>query len=159
MQYNFIIEYLPGKINELADALSRTPNVCAISLLSGEDAVVKEQSCKGIIDGVDAAKWAEEQQAAEGRFLPSRLGPGQEKEQVGGGAGPSGALRDRQECALSRSRSWERSEIHRRRCACDDAIQNSQSGSCFGVCRTQRSADHIIAAEGAVLLARHGNGH
>ncbi len=31
-------------------------------MLSGEDAVVKEQSRKGIIDGVDAAKWAEEQQ-------------------------------------------------------------------------------------------------
>ncbi len=61
-QYNFVIEYLPGKMNELADALSRTPNVCAISMLSGEDAVVKEQSRKGIIDGVDAAKWAEEQQ-------------------------------------------------------------------------------------------------
>ncbi len=61
-QYNFIIEYLPGKMNELADALSRTANVCAVSLLSGEDAVVKEQSRKGIIDGVDTAKWAEEQQ-------------------------------------------------------------------------------------------------
>ncbi len=61
-QYNFVIEYLPGKMNELANALSRTPNVCAVSMLSGEDAVVKEQSRKGIIDGVDVAKWAEEQQ-------------------------------------------------------------------------------------------------
>ena len=61
-QYNFVIEYLPGKMNELADALSRTPNVCAVSMLSGKNAVVKEQSRKGIIEGVDAAKWAEEQQ-------------------------------------------------------------------------------------------------
>ncbi len=61
-QYNFVIEYLPGKMNELADALSRTPNVSAVSMLSGEDAVVKEQSRKGIIDELDAAKWAEEQQ-------------------------------------------------------------------------------------------------
>ena len=61
-QYNFIIEYLPGKMNKLADALSRTPNVCTVSMLSGEDAVVKEQSRKGIIDWVDAAKKAEEQQ-------------------------------------------------------------------------------------------------
>ncbi len=61
-QYNFVIEYLPGKMNELADALSRTPTVCAVCLLSGEDAVVKEQSRKGIIDGVDGAKSAEEQQ-------------------------------------------------------------------------------------------------
>ncbi len=49
-------------MNELADALSRTANVCALSLPSGEDAVVREQSRKGIIDGVDATKWAEEQQ-------------------------------------------------------------------------------------------------
>ncbi len=61
-QYNFVIEYLPGKMNELADAPSRMPNVCAVSMLSSEDAVVKEQSHKGIIDGVDEAKWAEEQQ-------------------------------------------------------------------------------------------------
>ncbi len=40
-QYNFVIEYLPGRMNELADAHSRTPNVFAVS---GEDAVVKEQS-------------------------------------------------------------------------------------------------------------------
>ncbi len=45
-QYNFVIviEYLSGNMNELADALSRTPNVCAVSMLTGEDAVVKEQS-------------------------------------------------------------------------------------------------------------------
>ncbi len=61
-EYNFIIEYLPGKMNELADALSRAPNVCAVGAVSREDAVVKEQSKKGIIDGVDAIKWAEEQQ-------------------------------------------------------------------------------------------------
>ncbi len=61
-QYNFVIEYLPDKMNELADALSRTPNVCTVSMLSGKNAVVKEQSRKGIIEGVDAAKWAEEQQ-------------------------------------------------------------------------------------------------
>ena len=60
-QYNFVIEYLPGKMNELADALSRTPNVCAVTVVSGKDAVVKEQSRKGIIDGVDTEKWAEEQ--------------------------------------------------------------------------------------------------
>ncbi len=45
-------------MNELADALSRTPNICAVTMLSGEDAVVKEQSRKGVID---AAKWTEEQ--------------------------------------------------------------------------------------------------
>ncbi len=61
-QYNFVIEYQPGKMNELANALSRTANVCAVSMLSGEDAVVKEQSRKRIVDGVDGAKWAEEQQ-------------------------------------------------------------------------------------------------
>ena len=59
-QYNFVIEYLPGKMNELADALSWTANVCAVTLMSGEDAVVKEQSKRGIIVGVDAEKWAEE---------------------------------------------------------------------------------------------------
>ncbi len=85
-QNNFVIEYLPGKMNELADALSRTPNVCAVSLLSGEDVVVKEQSRKGLIDGVDAAKWAEEQQ------------------KDGGGAGASRTLCDRQECVFLRSR-------------------------------------------------------
>ena len=56
-QYNFVIEYLPGKMNEMADALSRMPNVCAVAMVSGEDAVVKEQSSKG----VNAEKWAEEQ--------------------------------------------------------------------------------------------------
>ncbi len=59
-QYNFI-EYLPGMMNELADALSWTANVGAVTLVSGEDTVVKEQSKRGIIDGVDAEKWAEEQ--------------------------------------------------------------------------------------------------
>ncbi len=60
-EYNFVIEYLPGKMNELADALSRTANVCSVGLVSGEEAMVKEQSARGIIDGVDASKWAEEQ--------------------------------------------------------------------------------------------------
>ncbi len=61
-EYNFVIKYLPGKIDELVDALSRAPNVCAITMLSGEQAVVKEQLGNGIIDRVDASKWAEEQQ-------------------------------------------------------------------------------------------------
>ncbi len=61
-EYNFVIEYLPGKVNELVDALSRAPNVCAITMLSGEQAVVKEQSAKSIINQVDSSKWAEEQQ-------------------------------------------------------------------------------------------------
>ncbi len=55
-QHSFVIEYLPSKMNELADALSRTPNVCAVSVVLGEDAVVKEQSRKGVIDGVDEEK-------------------------------------------------------------------------------------------------------
>ena len=59
-EYNFVIKYLPGKVNELAEALGTTPNVCAVAVLSGKDAVVKEQSRRGI-DGVDADKWAEEQ--------------------------------------------------------------------------------------------------
>ncbi len=49
-------------MNELADALSRAPNICSVRAVSGEDAVIKEQSEKGIINGVDADKWAEEQQ-------------------------------------------------------------------------------------------------
>ncbi len=60
-QYNLVIEYLPGKMNQLANALSRTPNVCAVAMVSGKDAMVKEQSGKGVIDGVDAEKWAKEQ--------------------------------------------------------------------------------------------------
>ncbi len=60
-QFNLVIEYLPGKMNELADALSRTANVCAVTLVSGEDTVVKEQSKRDIIVGVDAEKWAKEQ--------------------------------------------------------------------------------------------------
>ncbi len=40
-QYNFVIEYLPGQMNKLADALSRTPNVCAVTMVSGQDGVVK----------------------------------------------------------------------------------------------------------------------
>ena len=48
-------------MNELADTLSRTANVCAVTLVSGEDAVIKKQSKRGIIDGVDTEKWAEEQ--------------------------------------------------------------------------------------------------
>ena len=60
--YYFVIEYLPGKMNKLLDALTRAPNVCLVGVLSGEDAVVKEQSAIGIINGVDASKSAEEQQ-------------------------------------------------------------------------------------------------
>ncbi len=46
-EYNFAIEYLPGKMNELADALSRTPNVCAVSVLFGKDAVPWSRSSRG----------------------------------------------------------------------------------------------------------------
>ncbi len=60
-QYNFVIGYLPGKMNELANAHSMTPNICAVAVVSGEDAVVKEQSSKGVTDSVDAEKRAEEQ--------------------------------------------------------------------------------------------------
>ncbi len=61
-EYTFIIVYLHGKMNELADALSMAPNVCSVGAVSGEEDVIKEQSARGIIDGVDASKWAEEQQ-------------------------------------------------------------------------------------------------
>ncbi len=61
-EYNFVIEYLPGKMNELVDALSRVPNVCSVGVFSGEEAAVKEQLARGIIDGVDTSKWAKEQQ-------------------------------------------------------------------------------------------------
>ncbi len=43
-------------MNELADVLSRTPNVCSVGMLSREEAVIKEQSRRGIIDGVDTSK-------------------------------------------------------------------------------------------------------
>ncbi len=36
-QNNFVIKYLPGKMNELADTHSRTANVCAVTLVSGDD--------------------------------------------------------------------------------------------------------------------------
>ncbi len=35
-EYNFVIEYLPGKMN----TLGRAPNICAIAVLSGEQAGV-----------------------------------------------------------------------------------------------------------------------
>ncbi len=29
-EYNFVTDYLPGKMNKLADALSRAPNICSV---------------------------------------------------------------------------------------------------------------------------------
>ncbi len=154
-QYNFVIEYLPGKMNELANVLSRTANVCAVSLLSGEDDVVKEQSRQGIIDGVVAAKWVEEQQ--KDAFCQAAWALCRKKNKSAAENGASGTLRDRQKRALSRSGAWERSEIFWRRSASDNAVQNSQNSPCFIFCGTQRGADHVTATKGAVLLAWHGN--
>ena len=95
--------------------------------------------------------------AKERQFLQGRMDSLPEEEQDGGRAGSGRPLCDRQERALSRSGPWERDEDFWRSCARHNAVRNSEGGSFLSIHRTQRCADHVTEAQGAVPLAGHGN--